>query len=173
MLSHNCLEFAEKYSFATSLSLFHFRESLVAAIQQVQSTLSSEEPSSEEAQSDTQGSSSSLALPGGGPKRAETFSGFDTKLKPDNINRASSMRTERPGMVFPSRQLPGAVSPVVGASPKTKHKRRSSGGGGWSFLPKSSSKEHMEQTGSTGIRICGWGWGGGVGLRIFADCHYT
>ena len=154
MLSHNCLEFAEKYSFATSLSLFHFRESLVAAIQQVQSTLSSEEPSSEEAQSDTQGSSSSLALPGGGPKRAETFSGFDTKLKPDNINRASSMRTERPGMVFPSRQLPGAVSPVVGASPKTKHKRRSSGGGGWSFLPKSSSKEHMEQTGSTGIRIC-------------------
>lgn len=156
MFSHNCLEFtettAEKYLFAVSLSLFHFRESLAAAIQQVQSTLSSEEPSSEEAQSDTQGSSSSLAVPVGGPKRAETFSGFDSKLKPDNINRASSMRTERPGMVFPSRQLPGAVSPVAGASPKIKHKRRSSGGGGWSFLPKSTSKEHMEQTGSTGIR---------------------
>ena len=131
------------------------RESLVAAIQQVQSTLSSEEPSSEEAQSDTQGSSSSLAVPGGGPKRAETFSGFDSKLKPDNINRASSMRTERSGMVFPSRQLPGTVSPVAGASPKIKHKRRSSGGGGWSFLSKSTSKEHMEQTGSTGIK--NWG----------------
>ena len=123
----------------------------MAAIQQVQSTLSSEDPSSEEAQSETQGTSSSLSVPGVGPKRAETFSGFDTKLKPDNINRASSMRTERPGMVYPSRQLPGAASPVVGASPKTKHKRRSSGGGGWSFLPKSSSKEHIEQTGSTGI----------------------
>ena len=123
----------------------------MTAIQQVQSTLSSEEPSSEEAQSETQGTSSSLSVPGIGPKRAETFSGFDTKLKPDNINRASSMRTERPGMVYPSRQLPSAASPVAAASPKTKHKRRSSGGGGWSFLPKSSSKEHMEQTGSTGI----------------------
>ena len=143
----------------------------MTAIQQVQSTLSSEEPLSEEAQSDMQGSS--LAVPGGGPKRAETFSGFDSKLKPDNINRASSMRTERTGMVFPSRQLPGAISPVAGASPKTKHKRRSSGGGGWSFLPKSSSKEHIEQTGSTGIM--NWGsmkqdtlcyWEGRVGDLI-------
>ena len=124
----------------------------MTAIQQVQAALSSEEPASEDAQTaEIQGTSSSLAVPGVGPKRAETFSGFDTKLKPDNINRASSMRTERPGMVYPSRQLPGAVSPVAGASPKTKHKRRASGGGGWSFLPKSSSKEHMEQTGSTGI----------------------
>lgn len=138
--------------------MFIDRESLAAAIQQVQSTVSSEEPSSEEAHSDTQGSNSSLAVPGGGPKRAETFSGFDSKLKPDNkdnINRASSMRTERPGMGFPSRQLPGAVSPVAGASPKIKHKRRSSGGGGWSFLSKSTSKEDKEQTGSTGTSI--WG----------------
>lgn len=130
----------------------------MAAIQQVQSTVSSEEPSSEEAHSDTQGSSSSLAVPGGGPKRAETFSGFDSKLKPDNlnkdnINRASSMRTERSGIGFPSRQLPGAVSPVAGASPKIKHKRRSSGGGGWPFLTKGTSKEDKEQTGgSTGTR---------------------
>ena len=124
-------------------------------MQQVQSTASSEEPSSEEAQSDTPASSSSLSVPGGGPKRAETFSGFDSKLKPDslnkdNINRASSMRTERPGMGFPSRQLPGAISPVAGMSPKIKHKRRASGGGGWSFLSKSSGKEDKEQSGSTG-----------------------
>ena len=123
----------------------------MAAIQQVQATLSSEEPSSEEAQSDSQGNS--LSVPGVGPKRAETFSGFDSKLKPENINRASSMRTERSGMVFSSRQLPNTAAL---ASPKTKHKRRSSGGGGWSFLPKSSSKEHVEQTGSTGIM----NWGG-------------
>jgi len=122
----------------------------VAAIQQVQATLSSEDPSSEEAQSDTQGNS--LSVPGVGPKRAETFSGFDSKLKPENINRASSMRTERSGMVFSSRQPPNTAAL---ASPKTKHKRRSSGGGGWSFLPKSSSKEHVEQTGSTGIMNLG------------------
>lgn len=129
------------------------------AMQQVQSTVSSEDPSSEEAQSDTQACPSSLSVPGGVPKRAETFSGFDSKLKPDNlnkdnINRASSMRTERPGSGFPSRQLPGAASPVAGASPKTKHKRRSSGGGGggWSFLSKSSGKEDKEQSGSTGMR---------------------
>ena len=73
LLCHNCLEFSGKYSCAISLSLFHFRESLVDAIPQVQSTLSSEEPSSGEAQSDTQGNSSSLGLPGEGPKRAETF----------------------------------------------------------------------------------------------------
>lgn len=132
------------------------KDSLVVAMQQVQSTVSSEDPSSEEAQSDTQASSSSLSVPGGVPKRAETFSGFDSKLKPDNlnkdnINRASSMRTERPGVSLPSRQLPGAVSPVAGASPKIKHKRRSSGGGGaWSFLSKSSGKEDKEQSGSTG-----------------------
>lgn len=118
----------------------------MVAIQQVQATLSSEDPSSEEAQSDTQGNS--LSVPGVGPKRAETFSGFDSKLKPENINRASSMRTERSGMVFSSGQRPNTAAL---ASPKTKHKRRSSGGGGWSFLPKSSSKEHVEQTGSTGI----------------------
>lgn len=128
-----------------SKELAKAKESLVAAIQQVQATLSSEEPSSEEAQSDSQGNS--LSVPGVGPKRAETFSGFDSKLKPENINRASSMRTERSGMVFSSRQLPNTAAL---ASPKTKHKRRSSGGGGWSFLPKSSSKEHVEQTGSTG-----------------------
>ena len=135
----------------------------MAAIQQVQSTISSEEPSSEEAHSDTQGSSSSLAVPSGGPKRAETFSGFDSKLKPDNkdnINRASSMRVERPGMGFASRQLPGAVSPVAGASPKIKHKRRSSGGGGWSFLSKGGGKEgDKEQTGSTGTKNPGGGGG--------------
>jgi len=130
----------------------------VAAIQQVQATLSSEDPSSEEAQSDTQGNS--LSVPGVGPKRAETFSGFDSKLKPENINRASSMRTERSGMVFSSRQVPNTAAL---ASPKTKHKRRSSGGGGWSFLPKSSSKEHVEQTGSTGIM----NWGGSTKQDIF------
>ena len=134
----------------------------MAAIQQVQATVSSEEPSSEEAQSDTQGSSSSLAVPGGAPKRAETFSGFDSKLKPDsinkdNINRASSMRTERPGIGFPSRQLPGAVSPIAGASPKIKHKRRASGGGGWSFLSK--SKEEKEPSATTGM-FGGRGGGG-------------
>lgn len=137
----------------------------MAAIQQVQSMISSEEPSSEEAHSDTQGSSSSLALPSGGPKRAETFSGFDSKLKPDNkdINRASSMRVERPGMGFPARQLPGAVSPVAGASPKIKHKRRSSGGGGWSLLTKGGGKEgDKDQTGSTGTKnreVCAIGRG--------------
>ena len=125
--------------------VFVLREALLAAIQQV----SSEEPSSEEVQSDTQGSTSSLGVPGTGPKRAETFSGFDSKLKPDNINRASSMRApERPGVGFPSRQLPGTVSPVVG-SPKVKHKRRPSGGG-WPFLTKSNIKEDKEQGGSTG-----------------------
>lgn len=148
----------------------------MTTMQQVQSTLSSEDPSSEEAQSDTQGSSSSLFVPGIGPKRAETFSGFDSKLKPDNlnkdnINRASSMRTERPGMGFPSRQLPGAVSPAGGASPKMKHKRRSSGGGGgWSFLSKSGGKEDKEQSGSTGMTGFMWhpyflkgrGFGGGA-----------
>lgn len=139
-----------------SKELAKTKECLMTTMQQVQSTLSSEDPSSEEAQSDTQGSSSSLFVPGIGPKRAETFSGFDSKLKPDNlnkdnINRASSMRTERPGMGFPSRQLPGAVSPAGGASPKMKHKRRSSGGGGgWSFLSKSGGKEDKEQSGSTG-----------------------
>ncbi|PFX30955.1 rho guanine nucleotide exchange factor 28-like isoform X3 [Stylophora pistillata] len=140
-----------------SKELAKTKDSLVIAMQQVQYTVSSEDPSSEEAQSDTQACPSSLSVPGGVPKRAETFSGFDSKLKPDNlnkdnINRASSMRTERPGSGFPSRQLPGAASPVAGASPKTKHKRRSSGGGGggWSFLSKSSGKEDKEQSGSTG-----------------------
>ena len=111
--------------------------------------------SSEEPQSDTRGSTPSLAVTGpgsNGPKRAETFSGFDTKLKPDNINRASSMRApERPGIGFPSRQVPGAISPVVG-SPKVKHKRRASGGV-LPFLTKSNSKEDKEQAGTTG-RLC-------------------
>ena len=109
----------------------------------------------EEPQSDTRGSTPSLAVTGpgsNGPKRAETFSGFDTKLKPDNINRASSMRApERPGIGFPSRQVPGAISPVVG-SPKVKHKRRASGGV-LPFLTKSNSKEDKEPAGTTG-RLC-------------------
>ena len=133
--------------------LFVFRESLLAALQQVQSTDSNEEPGSEEPKSDAQGSIPSLAVPGNGPtgpKRAETFSGFDSKLKPDNINRASSMRVpERPGIGFPSRQLPGTVSPVVGGSPKIKHKRKTSGSG-WPFMTKSNSKEDKEQGGTIG-----------------------
>ena len=132
------------------------RESLVVAVQQVQSAVSSEEHSSEEAQSDTQGSAFSLGIPGGsGPKRAETFSGFDSRLKPDSkdVYRASSMRTERPGLSFPSRQIPGSISPVAGGSPKIKHKRRPSGGG-WSFL-KSSNKDEKDQSASTGTEE-GW-----------------
>lgn len=124
----------------------------MAAVQQVQATMSSEDLSSEP-RDDASGSLPSLAVPGNGPtgpKRAETFSGFDSKLRPDNINRASSMRApERPGMSFPSRQLPGTVSPVMGGSPKVKHKRRASGGG-WPFLPKSNSKEDKEQGVTTG-----------------------
>lgn len=123
----------------------------MTAIQQV----SFDGASVEEPQSDTRGSTPSLAVTGpgsNGPKRAETFSGFDTKLKPDNINRASSMRApERPGIGFPSRQVPGAISPVVG-SPKVKHKRRASGGV-LPFLIKSNSKEDKEQAGTTG-RLC-------------------
>lgn len=123
----------------------------MTAIQQV----SFDGASLEEPQSDTRGSAPSLAVIGpgsNGPKRAETFSGFDTKLKPDNINRASSMRApERPGIGFPSRQVPGAISPVVG-SPKVKHKRRASGGV-LPFLTKSNSKEDKEQAGTTG-RLC-------------------
>ena len=142
-----------------SFFLFVPRESLLAAAQQVQYMVSSEDPSSEEAQSDTQRSNSSLAVPGNGPtgpKRAETFSGFDSKLKPDNINRASSMRApERPVIGFPSRQLPGAISPVAGGSPKVKHKRKLSGGGWPPFLSKNNSKEDKEQGGSTGT---GRGW---------------
>ena len=123
----------------------------MTAIQQV----SFDGASLEEPQSDTRGSTPSLAVTGpgsNGPKRAETFSGFDTKLKPDNINRASSMRApERPGIGFPSRQVPGAISPVVG-SPKVKHKRRASGGV-LPFLTKSNSKEDKEQAGTIG-RLC-------------------
>jgi len=137
-----------------SKELAKAKESLLAAAQQVQYMVSSEDPSSEEAQSDTQRSNSSLAVPGNGPtgpKRAETFSGFDSKLKPDNINRASSMRApERPVIGFPSRQLPGAISPVAGGSPKVKHKRKLSGGGWPPFLSKNNSKEDKEQGGSTG-----------------------
>lgn len=129
-----------------SKELARAKESLVTAIQ------SFDGASSEEPQSDTRGSTPSLAVTGpgsNGPKRAETFSGFDTKLKPDNINRASSMRApERPGIGFPSRQVPGAISPVVG-SPKVKHKRRASGGV-LPFLTKSNSKEDKEQAGTTG-----------------------
>lgn len=136
-----------------SRELSKAKESLLTAIQQVQSTDSNEEPGSEEPKSDSQGSIPSLAIPGNGPtgpKRAETFSGFDSKLKPDNINRASSMRVpERPGIGFPSRQLPGTVSPVVGGSPKLKHKRKVSGSG-WPFMTKSNSKEDKERGGTTG-----------------------
>lgn len=115
----------------------------MTAIQQV----SFDGASLEETQSDTLGSNPSLAITGpgsNGPKRAETFSGFDTKLKPDNINRASSMRApERPGVGFPSRQVPAA------GSPKVKHKRRGSGGV-LPFLTKSNSKEDKEQAVTTG-----------------------
>ncbi|XP_073242389.1 rho guanine nucleotide exchange factor 28-like isoform X6 [Porites lutea] len=131
-----------------SKELARAKESLVTAIQQV----SFDGASLEEPQSDTRGSTPSLAVTGpgsNGPKRAETFSGFDTKLKPDNINRASSMRApERPGIGFPSRQVPGTISPVVG-SPKVKHKRRASGGV-LPFLTKSNSKEDKEPAGTTG-----------------------
>ncbi|XP_068734073.1 rho guanine nucleotide exchange factor 28-like isoform X3 [Montipora capricornis] len=127
------------------------KESLVAAVLQVQSTVSNVEPLPEESKSGTKGSIPSLDVPGNvpssGPKRAETFSGFDTKLKPDNINRASSMRVpERPGLgtSFPSRQLP-ATGVLTGESPKLKHKRKTSGGG-WPFLPKSNNKEDKEQS---------------------------
>ena len=113
-----------------------------------------EEPSSVEVQIENQECTSSLAVPGNGPlgpKRAETFSGFDSKLKPDNINRASSMRApERPGMGFPSRQIPGAISPVAVGSPKVKQHKRRSSGGGWSFLNKSNSREDKEQGGNIG-----------------------
>ena len=139
----------ESSFFNRVLLSFVLRESLVTAIQ------SFDGASSEEPQSDTRGSTPSLAVTGpgsNGPKRAETFSGFDTKLKPDNINRASSMRApERPGIGFPSRQVPGAISPVVG-SPKVKHKRRASGGV-LPFLTKSNSKEDKEQAGTIG-RLC-------------------
>lgn len=130
-----------------SKELSKTKEALLAAVQQVQTTMSSEDLSLEP-RGDASGSLPSLAVPGNGPtgpKRAETFSGFDSKLRPDNINRASSMRApERPDMSFPSRQLPGTVSPVMGGSPKVKHKRRASGGG-WPFLSKSNSKEDKEQ----------------------------
>lgn len=110
---------------------------------------------SEKQDSYAKGSTQSLVVPGNatsGPKRAETFSGFDSKLKPDNIYRASSMRVpERPGMSagFPSRQLP-ATGATTGESPN-RHKRKTSGGS-WPFLPKGNSKDDKEQSGEKGAR---------------------
>lgn len=116
----------------------------------VQSALSSMDVLSEEPDGYAKGSTQSLVVPTNatsGPKRAETFSGFDSKLKPDNIYRASSMRVpERPGMSagFPSRQLP-ATGATTGESPKLRHKRKTSGGS-WPFLPKGNSKDDKEQS---------------------------
>lgn len=61
------------------------------------------------------------------------------------------MRIERFGMVYLLRQFLGVVSFVVGVSLKIKYKCWVSGGGGWLFLFKSSSKEYIEQMGFIGI----------------------
>ena len=130
------------------------RELLISVVQEVQSALSSMDVLSEEPDGYAKGSTQSLVVPTNatsGPKRAETFSGFDSKLKPDNIYRASSMRVpERPGMSagFPSRQLP-ATGATTGESPKLRHKRKTSGGS-WPFLPKGNSKDDKEQSGERG-----------------------
>ena len=130
-----------------SPSFWFPREVLVSGIQHLQSMVSNEP--SEEGQNNNQGST--LGLPSGGPKRAETFSGFDSsRLKPElkeSVNRASSMKSERTSKVL--NRLPGVASPMA-ESPKLKHKRRGSGGGSWSFLSKSSSKDSSEKSGSTG-----------------------
>lgn len=126
----------------------------MSVVQEVQSALSGMDVLSDEPDGYARGSTQSLVVPTNatsGPKRAETFSGFDYKLKPDNIYRASSMRVpERPGMSagFPSRQLP-AASATTGESPKLRHKRKTSGGS-WPFLPKGSSKDDKEQSGERG-----------------------
>jgi hypothetical protein len=122
----------------------YFRESLVQVMNQIQTSLSSIVEM--EGQCDE-----TMASPGDpGFKRAETFSGFDNKLKPvgvdQAVNRAYSMKTERTGRNY-DRQPPGATaspSPET-ASPVTKHKRRGSGGSvgsggsgkGWSMRSKS------------------------------------
>ena len=123
------------------------RENLLSALQQLQSTLTEDDQSQSSATADD---GSSLWLPNG-PKRAETFSGFDTKNKLDlakdqSVLRASSMKTERVVKSY-NRQLPGvAGAPVPGStspsggSPKMKHKRRGSGSGGWSFLKGKEEK---------------------------------
>ena len=126
----------------------------MSVVQEVQSALSGMDVLSDEPDGYARGSTQSLVVPTNatsGPKRAETFSGFDYKLKPDNIYRASSMRVpERPGMSagFPSRQLPD-TSATTGESPKLRHKRKTSGGS-WPFLPKGSSKDDKEQSGERG-----------------------
>ncbi|XP_067017115.1 rho guanine nucleotide exchange factor 28-like isoform X1 [Acropora muricata] len=130
------------------------KESLMSVVQEVQSALSGMDVLSDEPDGYARGSTQSLVVPTNatsGPKRAETFSGFDYKLKPDNIYRASSMRVpERPGMSagLPSRQLP-TTSATTGESPKLRHKRKTSGGS-WPFLPKGSSKDDKEQSGERG-----------------------
>ena len=117
----------------------------MSVVQEVQSALSGMDVLSDEPDGYARGSTQSLVVPTNatsGPKRAETFSGFDYKLKPDNIYRASSMRVpERPGM------SPGF--PTTGESPKLRHKRKPSGGS-WPFLPKGSSKDDKEQSGERG-----------------------
>ncbi|XP_048584074.1 A-kinase anchor protein 13 isoform X3 [Nematostella vectensis] len=106
------------------------REELMQAMLQVQQSL----PSGEEDDKVPEGnlgerlSSLSEEL---GPKRADTFSGFDNKLKPNSVDqaviRASSMKTERLGKTY-SRPVTDNHTPTTG-SPLTKHKRRGSGGG--------------------------------------------
>ena len=132
------------------------REDLQSTIKKFQLCLLEEEQS----QSSAVGlDNSSLGLPNG-PKRAETFSGFDNKNKLDltkeqSVIRASSMKTERAVKTY-NRQLPGvsglptpgSTSPS-GGSPKSKHKRRGSGGGGgWPFL-----KGKDDKAGSAG-KVC-------------------
>lgn len=132
--------------------VFIYRQSLVQVMTDVQSLAceESQDQFSENSLSPTIGSDV-------GFKRAETFSGFDSKPKVTNnqeVTRAWSMKAERTAVKSYNRSGPeSAVSTPDVGSPATKHKRKGSGGSGsgWSFRNK--NKDDKESTETKGIVI--------------------
>ena len=97
----------------------------------------------------------SLALPALGPKRSETFGGFDTKkgdAKDAMVSRSSSMRQDilRNSFAHSSSSSGGSTKSLDGAtssSPKSKLKRKDSGEHVWGKL----RRNREDKSGSTGI----------------------